>query len=256
MNTKTILSFLLAFFTLFLSAVTVNAEDVQIPKPVGDIFVQDFANVLSETEVSQLNAYGRSIEDQTTAQIAVLTVPTIGDRSIEEFANEAFRKYGIGNRKENNGVLLVLAMKEKKIRIEVGYGLEGRIPDGKGGRILDEYAIPQLRNGQPGQAIVDTYKVLAKEVLAEYGIKGGIGQQGEQVPRAASGQDEGIGIPSWLIVIIILVVVILDFKFFGGTLTYFLLSIIIRGGGRGGGGSGPRGGSGGSSGGGGAGRGW
>ncbi|AZU60429.1 TPM domain-containing protein [Neobacillus mesonae] len=255
MNTKTILSFLLALFTLFLSAVTANAEDVQIPKPVGDIYVQDFANVLSETEVSQLNAYGRSIEDQTTAQIAVLTVPTIGGRSIEEFANEAFRKYGIGKRKENNGVLLVLAMKEKKIWIEVGYGLEGRIPDGKAGRILDEYAMPKLKNGQPNQAIVSTYQALAKEVLAEYGIEGGQGRRENQAPQAAGGQDEGAGIPSWLVIIIVIVIVFLDLKFFGGTLTYYLLSMISRGGGRGGGG-GPRGGGGGSSGGGGAGRGW
>ncbi|GHH99554.1 TPM domain-containing protein [Neobacillus kokaensis] len=254
MNIKRIFSLFVLLVTIFVSAATVLAEDVQIPKPVGDIYVQDFANVLSETEVSQLNAYGRSIEGQTTAQIAVLTVPSIGDRSIQEFANEAFRKYGIGNQQENNGVLLVLAMQEKKVWIEVGYGLEGRIPDGKAGRILDEYAIPKLKNGQPSQAIVSTYQALAKEVLAEYGIEGGLGQRENQAPQAAAGQDEGVGIPSWLVIIIVLVVVFLDIKFFGGTLTYLLLSIISRGGGRGGGG--PRGGGGGSSGGGGAGRGW
>ncbi|MDV2888116.1 TPM domain-containing protein, partial [Alkalihalophilus pseudofirmus] len=84
-----------------------------------------------------------------------------------------------------------------------------------------EYAVPNLKNGQPGQAIVNTYKVLAKEVLAEYGIEG---NQGEQAPQASQKQDKGIGIPSWLIIIIVLVVVFLDFKFFGGTLTYLLLS--------------------------------
>lgn len=252
MDTKRIFSLLLVFFTFFLCAANALAEDVQIPTPVGDIYVQDFANVLSETEKAELNRYGRSIEDQTTAQVAILTVPTIGDRPIQEFANEAFRKYGIGHKKENNGVLLVLSVGERKAWIEVGYGLEGRIPDGKAGRILDEYAVPNLENGQPDQAIVNTYKVLAKEVLAEYGIEG---NQGEQAPQASQKQDKGIGIPSWLIIIIVLVVVFLDFKFFGGTLTYLLLSIISRGGGRGGG-DGPRGGGGGSSGGGGAGRGW
>ena len=88
---------------------------------------------------------GRSIEDQTTAQVAVLTIETIGERTIEEFANEAFRQFGIGSEKEDNGVLLVIAMNERKIRIEVGYGLECRIPDGKAGRILDEYAITYLK---------------------------------------------------------------------------------------------------------------
>ena len=90
-----------------------------------------------------------------------------------------FGSRGIGNKKENNGVLLVLAMKERKVRIEVGYGLEGRIPDGKAGRILDESATPYLKP-QPNRAVIETYKALTKEVLAEYG-KGDVGK--EDYPR-------------------------------------------------------------------------
>ncbi|MFJ5716102.1 TPM domain-containing protein [Neobacillus sp. NPDC093127] len=245
MNANRVFSLLLVFFTFLLGAANALAEDVQIPSPLGDIYVQDFAHVLNETEKAELINLGRSLENRTTAQVAVLTVPTIGDRTIEEFAVEAFRKYGIGNKKENNGVLLVLAMKEQKVRIEVGYGLEGRIPDGKAGRILDENTVPYLKNQQPNNAVVATYKVLVKEVLAEYGVEG----EAQTEPK-----NEGIGIPPWLLIIIVVVVVFLDVKFFGGTLTYLLLSILSRGGGRGGGGS--RGGGGGSSGGGGAGRGW
>jgi uncharacterized protein len=248
MKVKRVFSILLVFFTCFMCALNALAEDVQIPAPIGDIYVQDFANVLNESERANLINIGRSIEDQTTAQIAVLTVDTIGDRTIEDFANAAFRQYGIGNKKENNGVLLVLSMQERKVRIEVGYGLEGRIPDGKAGRILDEYAIPYLKNQQPNNAIVETYQVLANEVLAEYG------KSGEVVSKQTT-DEKGIGIPGWLIVIVVIVVVFLDFKFFGGTLTYLLFSIVSRGGGRGGGG-GSQGGGGGSSGGGGAGRGW
>jgi uncharacterized protein len=250
MKARRVFNSLLVFFTFFLMAGNALANDVQIPAPVGDIYVQDFAHVLNETEKAELINLGRSIEDQTTAQVAVLTVKTIGDKTIEEFTNEAFRQYGIGNKKENNGVLLVLAMKEHKVRIEVGYGLEGRIPDGKAGRILDEYAIPNLKNQQPDKAVIDTYKVLANEVLAEYGKEG-------QQPTPQSAQDHETsplsGIPAWLIIIVVVVLVFLDFKFFGGTLTYLILSILLRGG-RGGGGS--KGGGGGSSGGGGAGRGW
>jgi uncharacterized protein len=250
MKAKRVFSSLLVFFTFFLLAGNALAEDVQIPAPVGDIYVQDFAHVLNESERSQLLNLGRSIEDQTTAQIAVLTVETIGDRTIEEVATEAFRQYGIGNKKENNGVLLVLAMKERKVRIEVGYGLEGRIPDGKAGRILDKNAIPNLKNQQPNKAVVETYKVLANEVLTEYG-KEGI----QPAQQTTQDKGSGVGIPAWVIFLVVVVVVFLDFKFFGGTLTYLLLSIVSRGG-RGGGGGGSRGGGGGSSGGGGAGRGW
>ena len=132
--------------------------------------------------------------------------------------------------------------------------LEGRIPDGKAGRILDEYAIPYLKDNQPNQAVVNTYEILANEVATEYGVE----LEGQQDIGNQGTTDEGIDFPEWLLIIIIVVVVFLDLKFFGGTLTYFILSILSRGG-KGGGGSsggGPRGGGGGSSGGGGAGRGW
>ncbi|WLR53699.1 TPM domain-containing protein [Mesobacillus subterraneus] len=228
---------------LFLLPAGAIAAPNEIPAPVGDIYVQDFANVLSENEEIQLKNIGRSIEDQTTSQIAVLTVESIGESSIEEYSVEAYRKFGLGTQENDNGVLLVIAMQEKKIRIEVGYGLEGIIPDGKAGRILDEFAIPHLQNGQPSLAVMNAYQALANEVSGtnEFGT----------APRDAQQQD--LPIPSWLLIIIVIGVVVLDFMFFGGTLTYLLLSIISRGGG---GGGGPRGGGGGSSGGGGASRGW
>lgn len=236
------LAAILGILLLLLPAVAIAAPN-EIPDPVGDIYVQDFANVLSENEEIQLKNIGRSIDDQTTSQIAVLTVDTIGESSIEEYSVEAYRKFGLGTKENDNGVLLVIAMQEKKIRIEVGYGLEGTIPDGKAGRILDEYAIPHLKNGQPGLAAMNTYQALANEVSGtnEFG----------STPRDVQQQD--FPIPSWLLIIIVIGVIVLDFMFFGGTLTYLLLSIISRGGG---GGGGPRGGGGGSSGGGGASRGW
>lgn len=237
------LAAILGILLLLLPAGAIAAP-LGIPAPVGDIYVQDFANILDENEEIQMRNMGSSIEDQTTSQIAVLTVDSIGETSIEEYAVEAYRKYGLGTEENNNGVLLVMAMQEKKIRIEVGYGLEGTIPDGKAGRILDEYAIPHLQKGQPNLAVMNTYQALANEVAgtSEFG----------DVPRQQEQQQE-FPIPTWLLFIIIIGVVVLDFMFFGGTLTYLLLSIISRGGG---GGGGPRGGGGGSSGGGGASRGW
>ena len=255
MKTKRIFSILFLFFTIFLFSGQVFAEDLQIPTPVGDIYVQDFANVLSDQEKNEIRGIGRSLEDQTTAQIAVLTVESIGERSIEEFALEAFRQYGIGSAELNNGVLLVLAMNEQLVRIEVGYGLEGRLPDGKVGRILDDFAIPYLQNNEPNLAIAETYKVLTNEVLAEYGIEEGQ-LSIEQPPVQTQTEGEGNSIPPWLLLIIVVIVLFLDFKYFGGALTHILLSIISRGGGGRGGGDGPRGGGGGSSGGGGASRGW
>lgn len=246
----------LCFISFLLLGGSRAAAEISIPEPVGDIYVQDFANVLTAQEKAELISMGRALESQTSAQVAVLTVDTTGDVPMEEFANEAFRKYGIGTKQENNGVMLVLSLQDRQIRIEVGYGLEGRIPDGKAGRILDQYAIPYLQNQQPNTAIIETYKVIANEVLTEYGQEGLQTQTGENSQQPVS-NTEGGGIPSWLLFIIIIVVLFLDFKFFGGFLTHFLLSTLLRGGRGGGGGDGGfRGGGGGSSGGGGAGRGW
>lgn len=233
---------ILGILLLLLPAGAIAAPD-EIPDPVGDIYVQDFANILDENEELQLRNIGRSVEDQTTSQVAVLTIDSLGDKSIEDYSVEAYRKYGLGTEENDNGVLLVIAMQEKKIRIEVGYGLEGVIPDGKAGRILDEYAIPHLKNGQPELAAMNTYQALANEVS-------GTDEFGNTSPGK---QEQDFPIPSWLLIIIVIGVIVLDFMFFGGTLTYLLLSIITRGGG---GGGGPRGGGGGSSGGGGASRGW
>lgn len=260
MNRVRILSMFLVFFSLFLIGGNSFAEDLQIPAPVGDIYIQDFAGVLTEQEEIELRRIGRSIEDQTSAQIAVLTVESIGDTTVEEFANEAFRQYGIGSAQENNGILMVIGMNpspgmtQRPLRIEVGYGLEGALPDGKVGRILDGLTIPLLRSNQPNTAIIETYKVLANEVLVEYGVENDGQLQAGQPPIQQSTGGEGFGIPLWILIPLIVVVVILDFKFFGGFLTHILLTILSRGG-RGGGG-GPTGGAGGSSGGGGASRGW
>ena len=251
---KRVFHLLLVLFTFVLLEGHAFAKDTQIPKPVGDIYVQDFADVLTEDEENQLKRIGRNLEDQTTAQVAVLTVKTLDEIPIEQYANEAYRQYGIGSKEEDNGVLLLLATDNHQVRIEVGYGLEGRIPDGKAGRILDNYAIPYLKENSSNQAVIITYQILANEVATEYGVEvKGLQEIDNQVTT-----DEGMDFPVWLLIIIIVIVVFLDFKFFGGNLTYLILSILSRGG-RGGGGSsggGPRGGGGGSSGGGGASRGW
>ncbi|WP_316568677.1 TPM domain-containing protein [Neobacillus sp. YIM B06451] len=244
-------SAILSLLVLFLlgGSAGAYAAGEKIPEPRGDIYVQDFADVLGPAEEQQVIGWGRQIEDSTGgAQVAVLTVDSLGGRDIEGYANEAFRKYKLESAEKDNGVLLVLAIKDEKIRIEVGYGLEGIIPDGKAGRILDTYAIPYLQQGKPGQAVMKTYQAIGNEVIGE---GTGVGAtDGEQASQKSG------GLPEWLIILLVVGFIIVDMVFFRGTFTFLLLSMIGRGGGGGGGGGGPRGGGGGSSGGGGASRGW
>ncbi|KSU83836.1 uncharacterized protein GA0061096_3158 [Fictibacillus enclensis] len=233
---------LFVVFSLLTTAIPVSAD--AIPEPEGDIYVQDHAGVLSPQEKSKLLSQGRQLEDQTSAQLAVLTVKSIGDTPIETYANDAFRKFGLGTKEADNGVLLVLALSQKKIRVEVGYGLEGAIPDGKAGRILDENAVPYLKQGKNDEAITHTYQALVKEIQKEY--------KGQDAPPSRTEEKKKDPF-SWFYIIIIVAIIFLDIKFFNGFLTYMILSMLSRGGG---GGGGRRGGGGGSSGGGGAGRGW
>ncbi|WP_258921409.1 TPM domain-containing protein [Heyndrickxia coagulans] len=228
-----------------------------IPKPAGDIYVQDFAGVLTDSQKQELVSLGRQLDEQTKAQVAVLTVDTTGkDTNIDAYANKAFRQYGLGNKTMNNGVLLVVAVKDRKIRIEVGYGLEGALPDGKVGRILDQYAIPYLKENKPDAAVINTYKKLAAETAKEYNVNLQAHPKAYERPSSAQASPYSF----WKQILIglgILILIFIDFKFLGGTMTYFLLNILMmffRGGGSGGGG-GSKGG-GGSSGGGGASRGW
>ncbi|WP_339061262.1 TPM domain-containing protein [Tepidibacillus marianensis] len=246
-----ILFLLLLFMLLFQ---TLGMAQVDIPKPVGDIYVQDFANVLSPNEKQELIDLGRKLEDASKAQVAVLTVDTTNGAPIEEYATEAFRTYKLGDQKLNNGVLFVIALKDRKTRIEVGYGLEGAIPDGKAGRILDDFAMPNLQNNQPDLAVMGVYKALYNEVAKEYQLNPDQLVQNGPPNNAPSKKSFSFSDLIWALIIFALIII--DFIFFGGFFTFAILSLISRGGGGRFGGGGPRGGGGGSSGGGGASRGW
>lgn len=246
---------ILVFF--FFSITGFKAAAANIPDPVGDIYVQDFAHVLSDNEKNELTELGKYLDDHTQAQIAVLTINSLENEAVEEYALEAFRQYGLGDAEKDNGVLLLLAPKEHKIRVEVGYGLEGALPDGKVGRILDSYAIPYLEQDEINLAITNTYKQLFNEVSKEYSLDKQADAEGVEYS-----QTESLSPLSVLIFILIFAgIIFMDFRFLGGAFTLSLLrmlaAILNRGGGGGGGfGGGPRSGGGGSSGGGGASRSW
>lgn len=93
------------------------------------------------------------VDAATTAEVAVVTVPSLDGESVEEYANTLFNRWGIGKAGWNNGILLLVAPNERRARIEVGYGLEPLFPDGLCGELLDEHAVPSFRNGAYGEGI-------------------------------------------------------------------------------------------------------
>jgi len=109
--------------------------------------VVDSANVIPDNEERALNQKVVAWEKATHHQLAVVTVPDMQGYDIKDFSNQMFRSYGLGRKEQNDGVLLLLAMKERKARIEVGYGLEGQLTDGTTFLILKEAIVPELKSG-------------------------------------------------------------------------------------------------------------
>ena len=157
----------LTLFVLLLAAATAWAA---IPdRPAQDIYVQDYAGLLSQETKDRILAIGHELDEKTTAQIAVVTVKTLDDRPIADYANELFRGWGIGDKDKNNGVLLLISQDPRKLRIEVGYGLEGAMPDGWTGQVRDEQLTPYLKKDDYDTGVMKAYEVLAAKAASDAG---------------------------------------------------------------------------------------
>ena len=113
------------------------------PRPDG--YVNDFASILDEAAETYLESYLTTLERDTSAEVIVATVTSLDGMTIEEYANRLFADWGIGKRQKDNGVLLLVAPNDREVRIEVGYGLEGTIPDGLAGDIIRAQIMPQFK---------------------------------------------------------------------------------------------------------------
>ena len=133
-------------------------------------YVSDFAGVFATNDLVLLNGFLKQLEDQTTAEIAVVTVKTLDGGEISDFANRLFKQWGIGQKKKDNGMLLIAAIDDRKVWIEVGYGLEGALPDARAGRVLDEQVVPEFREGRHASGLTRGAQALAGIAAAESGV--------------------------------------------------------------------------------------
>lgn len=136
---------------LLLCAAAACAADFAALRPEG--YVSDFARVIDPASRAQLEQYCANLERVTGAQLALVTLPSLQDEPVEDVANALFRAWGIGKKGEDNGVLLLLSIGDRRSRLEVGYGLEPIITDGTAGSLLRAMA-PELRAGQYGAALL------------------------------------------------------------------------------------------------------
>ncbi len=131
---------------VFASAAPIPAHAFVSPgNPQG--FVNDFANILSPGDKSALEAKLQNFAKQTGNEVSVVTVQNFGGDVIENYAVELFQAWGIGNKEKDNGVLFLVSLEDRAVRIEVGYGLEGDLPDATANRIIQKVTIPAFKNG-------------------------------------------------------------------------------------------------------------
>ena len=161
---------LIIIFSVIILFCVFFSKSYAIVSKTSKFYVNDSANILSNESENYIVNMNRQLEEKTGAQIVVVTVNNLENKSIEDYATELFRNYGIGNKEKNNGVLLLVAIDERKVKIEVGYGLEGKITDGKAGRILDDYVVPYFKENNWNDGIINGFNAILKEVTEEYQI--------------------------------------------------------------------------------------
>ncbi|HWF66633.1 MAG TPA: TPM domain-containing protein, partial [Acidobacteriaceae bacterium] len=236
-------AFLLLFVISFCGTPFARAERVQDLNPTG--YVNDFAGVLSPGTRSQLEALCTQVDQQAHAQIAVVTIHTTGDDTIDDFAVQLFQKWKIGPKNSDRGLLLLLATDDHRYRFEVGYGLEGILPDGKVGSIGREM-VPYLRQANYDAAITLGTQSAAQVIAQDAKITLQSSEL-QNIPQRKP--NRALGIRDILLAIFVIFVFISLLRSgtsgWAGFLLGTILGNVLGGGGRGGYGGGDGGGFGG-----------
>jgi uncharacterized protein len=143
------------------------ALDLTKLKPQG--YVSDFAKVLDQGARAQLETYCARVEQATGVQMAIVTLDSLDGQPVEDVSNALYRQWGIGKKGKDEGILLLIAIKDHKDRIEVGYGLEPNLPDGFVGSVLRE-ARPLLRQGAYGAGLFAAAEEMGSRIAAAKGV--------------------------------------------------------------------------------------
>jgi uncharacterized protein len=169
-----------------------------IPAPRG--FVTDAAGVLSRDTVARLEALARELREKTGAELAVLTVESTAPLDDFTYGMRVVDAWRPGRKRDDTGLLILLATKDRKLRVFTGYGLEGILPDGLVGQIQDEAMVPALRAGRIDEAVERGVRAFAARIAADKGVT----LTGVPPPRARPAQPE---LPGWMGLLVLLLIV-------------------------------------------------
>jgi uncharacterized protein len=199
MKLKTLAPLLLFFCLCCPRAGAAPVAEPQYPAYTG--YVNDYAGVLDQAAASKLEGLCRALEKKTSAEMAIAVVKSVAPLDPKEYAVKLFEKWKIGKKGKDNGILVLLAMEERRVEIEVGYGLEGVINDAKAGEILDRYVVPLFKQGEFGGGLYNGAAAIAEQVSVAAGQE----LDEKYQPSTPPGEDstESIGTVGLALIIVI-----------------------------------------------------
>lgn len=152
---------------LIASVAAEQLSSIPNPRTRDGTWVTDMPRALRAETVARLNATLSDLERTNGTEMAVVVIKSLDGLTVEEAAVKLFQLWGIGKKSQDNGLLLLWSTGDRRVRVEVGYGLEGALPDGKVGAILDTYVIPKFKAGDFDQGMLDGVDALVRVVRAE-----------------------------------------------------------------------------------------
>lgn len=224
--------------TIITTAALFDKDEIPIPTVKKDVYVYDEDNIIDDDIEKQVNALLIELEKQTGAEVAVVTIESLLDKEIEDYSYDLANTLGIGKKDEDNGVLLLISKSDERVRLEIGRGLEGCLPDSKCGRILDDYFVPYREKDEYSEGTYQTIKAVVSVVAKEYGISS-IGEVSDELANEIEQKQKEANEKALKIIITLIIIVIIlficDQKFLDGAIFSALLSGSSSSGGSGGG---------------------
>ena len=190
-----------------------NSFGLAVPSLSGPVVVK--AGILSRNEFNKIENFLLDLNNRSQIQIAVLIVPSLEGESIENYSMQVAEKWKLGDKEKDSGALLLVAVKDKKLRIEVGYGLEQNLTDSRSGQIIRNFIAPQFRSGNYGEGIYDGIKAMAAYASEDESLLKEI---------AVSDEDDEGGFPHILLFLIFAYLMISKFLPGGLFWIFYLLS--------------------------------
>ena len=228
MKRKKITLYILMALLFFCLAGEGNAQ--QFPKPSGH--VNDFAGVLSPDIEQKLESILREFKAKVGPEIAVVTVRDMGGLDEFTYAVDLMKEWGIGSKELNDGILILAAVEERRLRIEVGYGLEHIITDGTAGQIADRYIVPYMKNNDYDTGLSQGALAVASVIAKDAGVELETLITGQQMPPPRQ-RSRSKGSPLQFIFTIIIILFLLRSRFGRSMLLGMFLGSMLTGGRRG-----------------------